>query len=562
MANNNLIGEEFEEYVRKQINVRQKIHGSGTSNNPRSIEYLNYLNSKTAWVKLASGVNISEERLQREGMDTSFYGMELAKERVLFGGVASLEGNKLTQRGTNSNRNLNITDPNSGTYNVNQKNKIDDLEFGLVPMPGITSVDIKNKNRGSIKEATIKITAYTREQFDFIDLLYMRLGYTVFLEWGWSTYFDNDENDQTMGYTLIEDSDGFFNSTWGTGEKTFSDFLNKITEYRGKHDGNYDGLLAKVRNFDWTISENGTYDITLSLISVGDVIESLKMNVPPTKEVIDFFTTLNTQKEVNKEEGEEVETFPIDNSIKAHLSLWKLSFQQFLRGSTNSGGDGLTYRLNGVDVKSEDGGIAIGRFVKFEPTLKIPINDSYCLFSSEADNKISELNKQYKEEIKKGEITITVTNLSEPLLGPLTYVLIPAKIATDLLFGDLYRIDVLGQKTINLSEITSDESESGKEVFVLNTLLFEDENISFDTLFQYHMRLGYLLQYIENTIIPLEKTTSEKMIKIHTDQWDSNRMYHFPFQQSYDPRVCLVRSKYPVGINRDLEILPQLPRMV
>jgi hypothetical protein len=73
------------------------------------------------------------------------------------------------------------------------------------------------------------------------------------------------------------------------------------------------------------------------------------------------------------------------------------------------------------------------------------------------------------------------------------------------------------------------------------------------------MRLGYLLQYIENTIIPLEKNTSEKMIKIHTDQWDSNRMYQFPFQQSYDPRVCLVRSKYPVGINQSLEILPQLP---
>jgi hypothetical protein len=580
MAENNLIGEEFEEYVRKQINVRQKIHGSGTSNNPRPIEYLNYLNSKTAWVKLASGVNISEERLQREGMDTSFYGMELAKERVLFGGVASLEGNKLTQRGTNSNRNLNITDPNSGTYNVNQKNKIDDLEFGLVPMPGIISVDIKNKNRGSIKEATIKITAYTREQFDFIDLLYMRLGYTVFLEWGWSTYFDNDENGQTMDYTLIEDSDGFFNPSWGhindipiltnqrrlprqtqqsIPSKTFSDFLNKITEYRGKHDGNYDGLLAKVRNFDWTISENGTYDITLSLISVGDVIESLKMNMPPTKEVIDFFTTLNTQKEQNKEEGEEVETFPIDNSIKAHLSLWKLSLQQSLEGSTNPGGDGLTYRLNGVDVKSEDGSIAIGRFVKFIPTLKIPINDTYHLWNSQADNKISELNKQYKEEIKKGEITITVTNLSEPLLGPITYLLMPSKIATDLIFGDLYRIDVLGQKTINLSEITSDESESGKEVFVLNNLIVENKNISFDSVLHFHMRLGYLLQYIENTIIPLEKNTSEKMIKIHTDQWDSNRMYHFPYQQSYDPRVCLVRSTYPVGINRDLEILPQLP---
>ena len=73
------------------------------------------------------------------------------------------------------------------------------------------------------------------------------------------------------------------------------------------------------------------------------------------------------------------------------------------------------------------------------------------------------------------------------------------------------------------------------------------------------MRLGYLLQYIESTIIPIEKNTSEKIIKIHTDQWDSNRMYHFPYQQSYDPRVCLVRSKYPVGLDQSFEVLPQLP---
>ena len=73
------------------------------------------------------------------------------------------------------------------------------------------------------------------------------------------------------------------------------------------------------------------------------------------------------------------------------------------------------------------------------------------------------------------------------------------------------------------------------------------------------MRLGYLLQYIDSTLIPIEKNTSEKIITINYDPGISNRMYHFPFQQSYDPRVCLVRSKYPVGINQFLEILPQLP---
>jgi hypothetical protein len=40
-------------------------------------------------------------------------------------------------------------------------------------------------------------------------------------------------------------------------------------------------LLAKVSNFDWSFNPDGSYDINLTLISLGDVIESLKTNVSP-----------------------------------------------------------------------------------------------------------------------------------------------------------------------------------------------------------------------------------------------------------------------------------------
>ena len=547
MAENNLIGEEFEEYVRKQINVRQKIHGSGTSNNPRPIEYLNYLNSKTAWVKLASGVSISKERLEREGMNSSFSEMKLAKQRVLFGGVASLEGNKLTQRGTNSNRNLNITDPNSGTYNVNQKNKINDLEFGLVPMPGITSVDIKNKNRGSIKEATVKITAYTREQFDFIDLLYMRLGYTVFLEWGWSTYFDNDENDQTMDYTLIEDSDGFFNEGWGQSDKdgsnpkTFSGFLNTITKYREKHDGNYDGLLAKVRNFDWTISEKGTYDITLSLISVGDVIESLKMNIPPTKEAIDFLKTKAIDQNGN--------LIPSTNALLTYLSSFIVS-DAISKTDWSSGFKPFD------NTKSPN---SKGRFVKLDGLSKIRVNEEYdiSLIGSKqkikkAREKYEEIYEQYKEHINSGDVSFKAQTFPGDKEIIITNKLTFSE-ANDLGFNSsLLRLTVKGaipSSTTPSPNTPQDLSSSGpKEVFVMN-YVDEEENSKF-SVSSYYMRLGHLLQYINNTLIPIEKNTDEKIIKINTDQFSSNRMYKFPFQHSHDPRVCLVRSLYPIGLDK------------
>jgi hypothetical protein len=574
MANNNIIGEEFAKYVQDQINLRQKIHGSGTSNNPRSNDYLNYLNSKTAWVKLASGVKITKERLQKEGMDPDMFSdLELAKNRVLFGGTSKLNETKLTQRGTSPTEN-NISNPNVGTYNVNQKNQTNDLEFGLVPMPGITSVDIKNKNRGSIKEATVKITAYTREQFDFLDILYMRLGYTVFLEWGWGIYFDNEEDDQTrnytlMDYTLIEDPEGFFNSTWGQSkkegvdQKTFSNFLSKISEYREKYSGNYDGLLAKVRNFDWTISSDGTYDITLSLISVGDVIESLKMNIPPSKEAVDLINKQNilapTESENLARDGNPPTTpspMPADNSLIALLTFYKLSDIQI--GWEN----GLSYKLNGKDITNQQENSGVGRYVTLSSKVENQINQSFVYNVSGmnednilgAQNKFKELRKEFLSDILSGTITFVV----EFDNGSSVNAKDTKELTRDRIIeaGGYIHFILVGTYQINTPSTLTSTSQEIKDVFVLN---YVDEEGKKNLDNAYYIRLGYLLRYIENAIIPIEKNTLEKIVKIHTDQWDSNRMYHFPFQHSHDPRVCIVRSKFPVGINDSFEILPQLP---
>ena len=55
----NVIGEPFKEYVNSQIKKRQEIHGKKN----RTIQEITYLNSTKSWVKLASGVSLSQERL-------------------------------------------------------------------------------------------------------------------------------------------------------------------------------------------------------------------------------------------------------------------------------------------------------------------------------------------------------------------------------------------------------------------------------------------------------------------------------------------------------------------
>jgi hypothetical protein len=164
----NVIGEGFNPVVREQIETRQKIFGLAT----RSNEYIRYLNARSPWIKLSSSVTIGTDRLSQVGLSADLSADALAQNYVLFGGTATNFGSTL--RGG-------LTD----AYNVG------DFSQGYRPMPGIVSMESKNRNRGSIRETTIQIKAYDKQQFNIIDLLYLRLGYTVLVEWGHSIYVNN-----------------------------------------------------------------------------------------------------------------------------------------------------------------------------------------------------------------------------------------------------------------------------------------------------------------------------------------------------------------------------------
>ena len=263
-----IIGEPFKNYVAEQINVRQEIYGSGTTLTSRTPEQIQYLNSRNAWVKLASSVYIDseekgEKRLQQINLPQSFKGTSLAREYILFNGI----GRKGDKAGIVSPNNLN------GAYGIGG------TEFGYSPMPGIIDANIESLNRGSIKKSTINIKANNRQQFDIIDVLYLRLGYTIMLEWGNDKYFDNNNKYQTMGETLIE-RDFLFSSAASSEESsiTISELLNKIEKNRRDSNGNYDAIIGTVINFTWTLEADLSYNIKLDIISKGDVIESLTTN--------------------------------------------------------------------------------------------------------------------------------------------------------------------------------------------------------------------------------------------------------------------------------------------
>lgn len=96
-----------------------------------------------------------------------------------------------------------------------------------------------------------------------------------------------------MGNTVIEED-------WFQGYNTqqFSTIQQKINQKRIKCEGNYDGFLGKVVNYDWNMENDGSFTINLKLISVGDVIESLKCNLAiSTKQLNQVKESINSNRQ-------------------------------------------------------------------------------------------------------------------------------------------------------------------------------------------------------------------------------------------------------------------------
>ena len=256
----NILGEPFRKYVNTEIRSRQRVHGKLN----RTIDDIKYLNSRNAWIKLASGVEIDQYRLNllkknnNSMINNASTGKRLAQDYVLFNGTTSLKGN--IRQG--------IKSPNAA-YGVGNKS------FGFSPMPGIVDADIRDLNRGSLKRATVNIKVHNRDQLDIIDVLYLRLGYIVLLEWGFDKYLKN-EKIVNMGPSLIDTI--FFDDKHK--ESSYVEFLPLIEQHRSNNNGNYDALFGMISNFSWTFQNDGSYDVKMEIMSIGDVIESLKVNVP------------------------------------------------------------------------------------------------------------------------------------------------------------------------------------------------------------------------------------------------------------------------------------------
>jgi len=353
----NIVGENFYDYVRDQINVRQKYYGDREINASYVNKKKQALYANTGWAKMVSSVNVDDYVCNQLGIDPNLYNSNrLAKKAVLFAGLSeeyvdqqiippspsqtSLSGSLIETYVTNLRAGIN----NSGDIINNSAYGFGGLDFGQVPLPGIVDVSVTHKNRGSLREAQIRIKAYNKNQFAIIETLYLRLGYTVLLEWGHTVFIDNQENISGPDSLLSQEflAGNYHNNPNQTNGLDYYSVLNQIAYNQSKHNGNYDAMCGKVTNFNWDFNPDGSYDINVTLISIGDVIESLKIDnifsdsteVQEDKErLIDSLVNGAVKLEwsfsltvgvyvVYKEDGTTIQNGDINEYYDGHVSLY------------------------------------------------------------------------------------------------------------------------------------------------------------------------------------------------------------------------------------------------
>ena len=288
--------ETFRKFVRHQLQIREGVvslgnDGKGRINNTKDIKlnggkdvtlplgaFYTNTTSRACTIRMSSGVDLkpdSKDLLEggRYENPNDLIGPGLAQRYVLQGGtlinIKNNDGQRVeaTRRGFpgTSKRGFGFQygDPliraNAGTGEDN---------YGIVPMPGITDANIRTKSAyGSLREAKVNFKCHNQRQLEILELLYMRPGYPILLEWGWTTYINNEGVISSFFPNILE----FFDPN------TSQEFVTrKIIENKIYTGGNYDAIFGFCKNFNYKARPDGGYDCTTELTAMGEVIESLK----------------------------------------------------------------------------------------------------------------------------------------------------------------------------------------------------------------------------------------------------------------------------------------------
>jgi len=490
------IGDAFDKDVSNSIELRQAILAESDSFNQINLnpqDRITYVTSRMPWVRLSSSVSVSKNSAKAQIFGKT--GTELAKSNVLEGYSSDYDPTDLVQ----------------GYQNTSQ--------FGIRPKPGITQVSVKAHQRfGTLRTATVQFKCWSVEQLEIMDVLYMRPGYTVLLEFGTATYVDSNGKIKTDMVPL----DLYQNSKkW-----TKASILDAIETKKKDYNYQYDAIFGFVKNFSWSLAADGGYECTTSIITFGEIIESLKTsftfpstaNREQAKEDAQNSRNLNTNSS-----GSLLDDYYSEKTI-LHYALTTLKSRAVSSAVVASGVEGLNAQYAKTYSKEE--------------YLSLPIDQKKQLAFA-AGKSIEEFANTLPEE---GQVI--ATGLSTTALD------------IDSILGD--EITILSSTTTNipqrefkldvLQSLTDQVPDYAKYVLV-STNITDPSSVKAPTdKDPVYVKVDTLLALLNKLSL---SGGGDNIAKFDLDETGVRRYRSFDLHFSVDPRVCFIpRSSMQLLVGR------------
>jgi hypothetical protein len=291
-----IFNETLPNFVQKEIKGRQ--------NNLANRNNINVINSKTAWVRMTSGVNVLDKNGQLSN--------KIAKDNVIF----NILGGNTTTSGS----------PMVGYTTGNR--------HGIRPLPGINSLNCQSyAPNGSLRKVVVKFTVWDIKQLDLLEILYMRPGMSVCIEWGWSHKLADNKTNQPPNFgTKFLDME----------DKSLLSLHKMAYEEIISNGGNFDICIGKVQNYSYSARMDGGFDCETTIVSYNEILESFKVNYIPLN-----METTNNDETVPLVTANSVTYDPSDTNLQSKYAegiIPGILYELYQRGLVDDQGGSGTIR--------------------------------------------------------------------------------------------------------------------------------------------------------------------------------------------------------------------------
>tara|TARA_R110002167_G_scaffold109869_1_gene280009 strand:- start:903 stop:5105 length:4203 start_codon:yes stop_codon:yes gene_type:complete len=285
------------DFVATQLNIRQeilKLGGKGKENARNSSVTLKIKDgdegaiknvtlqrgsfftqaiSRQSTIRMYSGADIKPGTFKEYPNEPT--GVKLAKQFFLEGGTGynpdgGMDAKSGFSRNSNSSENFKKNNNATGAYGSVKSRSNPHKGYGIVPMPGITDATIRTvSDYGSLRVAKVNFICYNLPQLEVLELLYMRPGFPVLIEWGWAPYINNEGK-------IIEDIP-YFDDFWKSTSNLW-DMQKKVIKRKETFSGNYDAVIGFIKNFSFKARADGGFDCTTEVMGYGEIMEGIVGN--------------------------------------------------------------------------------------------------------------------------------------------------------------------------------------------------------------------------------------------------------------------------------------------